>query len=32
MSKSVSEKGFLKTQAMAALNNLPKRWNEWALD
>lgn len=32
MTKSVSEKGFLKTQAMKALNHLPKRWNEAALD
>ena len=32
MTKSVSEKGFLKSQALKGLNYLPKRWNVSALD
>lgn len=32
MGKSVSEKGFLKAQALKGVNALPKRWNEAALD
>ena len=32
MAKSVSEKGFLKAQALKGANALPKRWNEGALD
>lgn len=32
MSKSVSEKGFLKTQANKALAHLPAKWNPWAFE
>lgn len=32
MAKSVSEKGFLKAQALKGANTLPLRWNEAALD
>lgn len=32
MGKSVSEKGFLKAQALKGVNALPRRWNEAALD
>lgn len=32
MSKSVSEKGFLKSQALKGLNHLPKHWNPWVLE
>jgi hypothetical protein len=32
MAKSVSEKGFLKAQALKGANALPRRWNEGALD
>lgn len=32
MSKSVSEKGFLKTQANKALSLLPPKWNPWAFE
>jgi hypothetical protein len=32
MSKSVSEKGFLKAQALKGLNHLPSHWNPWALE
>jgi formate dehydrogenase maturation protein FdhE len=32
MAKSVSEKGFLKSQALKGANALPRKWNEAALD
>jgi hypothetical protein len=32
MGKSVSEKGFLKAQALKGINALPRKWNEAALD
>lgn len=30
--KSVSEKGFLKSEALRGLNHLPNQWNEGALE
>ena len=32
MNKSVSEKGFLKSQALKGLNQLPTKWSDGALE
>lgn len=30
--KSVSEKSFLKSQALKAINTIPTKWNQYVLD